>query len=244
MRVDCCETHEKRCTILLTYHISIHTCNLLYLVKGDYSIRLLALVVGFALLGESFFDFLGEIVKLNFSGALMSAYSFILGVIMIVLESRQLQVDEGWLKKIYKYALFLKFVWGRGILYFVAGTITMAQGEIGDLIVGGLAVGVGLLYIYIGRETASKLKALRSNLQSEQTLRAKFREADIGGTGNLSLPEFRTILVSLGMNMTRGESEAAFLTIDRTDVGEISFEDFRAWWNDWDEDHASQTMIV
>lgn len=170
--------------------------------------------------------------------SLFEIYAFIFGVVFLVLESRQLQIPEAFLNRLYKYALFVKFVWGRGCLYVFAGSMQLVQGGFLDIIVGGFVMFVGVVYVVVGHHTAKKLADLRQNLYSEDTLRAKFREADIEGNGSLTKEQFRTLTLGLGMDLSSSEAEAAFLHLGH-DTGFLTFEQFRSWWANYDEDGNS-----
>ena len=219
---------------------------------GDFSIRLLAFLSGISLVILAGLGFLGLVLQFQITQAVLELYTLLLGIIMLLLESRgllrqhaassqdsataQQRLIDQVFKSIYKYALFLKFVWGRGGLYVVAGSLQLAQGgSLWSMGIGCFVMLVGVLYIIVGRVTARKLTLLRQSL-SEQTLRSKFREADTDGNGSLSLDNFQVLCEQLGLNLSRREREVAFLCMDRNDVGTVSFEDLQAWWVDWDDE--------
>lgn len=204
--------------------------------EGDISIRLLALLGGVALIAYSVLGFMQHILLFEIVKALIEIYAFALGLIIVILESRQLHLPESFLKSLYKYALFLKFVWGRGLLYFVAGSLQLSQGGIIDFVVGGFVMFVGALYIYVGQQTAIKLREMRKTLYSEQSLRTKFEESDREGKGKLTKEQFQDLIDRLGMHLNRRETEAAFLHISK-DAGALSFDDFGEWWANCDEEH-------
>lgn len=201
---------------------------------GDFSIRLLALVAAFAIVVSAFLGIFKDFFTLNFPGTLVEVYTLALGVIMLILESKQLNLPESFMNKIFHYALFLKFVWGRGILYLVAGTLQITQGSIIDYGVGGFCAFCGIVYIIVGNKTANKMKILREALVSEDTLRAKFREADTKNTGSLDAEQFKKLTDSIGMNLNKRTSEAAFLHLDKSQNGKISYEEFKQWWTEFD----------
>jgi hypothetical protein len=116
---------------------------------------------------------------------------------------------------------------------------------------------VGGLYIVVGQRTATKLKTLRQSIFSERDLRTKYIQADIDGDG-LNLQQFRGLCVSLGLDLTRRETEAAFQHIQnkskssRSSISapnghqhvspttsnggveadsKLTYEDFKQWWS-------------
>ena len=215
--------------------------------EGDFSIRLLALIGGVAMCIVSAFGFITTFTAFHGVSALVELYTFCLGVIIILLEGTKMPlINDRFRQNLSKYALFLKFVWGRGILYFIAGTLQLTQSGIADLIVGGYMCLVGIAYIYVGRKTAQKLRTLRQELFSPSQLRSKFDEADTDRTGSLTMGQFKVLTDNMGLDMNRREIEAGFMCMDKQDDGLLTFDEFSTWWNDWDDQgqHASDPIIV
>jgi hypothetical protein len=102
-------------------------------LDGHVSFRLLALTGGAALIVSALLGMASHLVFFQLTDVLIEGYVLVFGVIMIVLESKQAMLPESFELQLYKYALFLKFVWGRGCLYFVAGTLHMSLGSLTDV---------------------------------------------------------------------------------------------------------------
>lgn len=81
----------------------------------------------------------------------------------------------------------------------------------------------------LGHRTASKLAAKRGAEPSEQ-LQEKFAIADVDGKGSLTLDQFRQFAASLGLDLNKQESEVAFLEIDHTRTGRLTYESVHMWW--------------
>jgi len=114
---------------------------------GDFSIRLLAFLGAVLLIFLSIMGFLGKVLFLDFFGALIEVYTLILGLVALALEGKgQIPLFPASLgETIMHYALILRYVWGRGGLYFVAGTLQLSQaGGLLDLIGGGFMTFVGV----------------------------------------------------------------------------------------------------
>jgi len=201
---------------------------------GSWSLRFLALVGALGMMTVAVLGFLHDVVMFQWVSAIFEVYTFILGIIMIVLEyGRSLSFFSRIEATIYRNALFVKYVWGRGMLYFVAGTLTIALGHLVAIIVGGYVCCVGLLFVIVGRSSARKLaNAKRSSVTPEQ-LQEKFAIADVDGKGALSTEQFgKLITEDLGLDMTRREMESAFLQLDCESRGRVSYESVLRWWND------------
>lgn len=96
--------------------------------EGDYSIRLFGLLGGAAMMVVSGFGLVGLFLTLQFIPAIVEFYTLLMGFIIVTLEAgRQVFFLTKFLHSIHTYALFLKFVWGRGCLYFVAGSLELTQ---------------------------------------------------------------------------------------------------------------------
>lgn len=104
------------------------------ITDGTTSIRTLALLGGIAMTITSAMGIWHRFFAFNWISAIVEFYTFLLGLTIIVLESRsgnfeilQRRYTDGCDAQIRKYALFLSFISGRGGLYFVAGTLQLSQ---------------------------------------------------------------------------------------------------------------------
>ena len=206
---------------------------------GDISIRLMALLSAAALIVSSVLGLIRSILSFNISQALMEVYSLVLGIIMIVLEAKQLRLPQKYLDKLFHYALFLKYVWGRGILYLLAGTlhlVTQGSMSIMDYIVGGMVTFVGVVYIVVGRMATQKLKSLRQSLHSDSQLKNKFQNADTTKKG-LTLDQFKLLTDQLGLDLNHREAEMIFVHLDKSADGLLTYQEFEGWWTDLEENY-------
>mmetsp|Transcript_48715 Transcript_48715/g.146802 ORF Transcript_48715/g.146802 Transcript_48715/m.146802 type:complete len:158 (+) Transcript_48715:87-560(+) len=96
--------------------------------SGDTSIRALALVGGIAMVVTGVLNVLGRIIVIHLVSALLTIYTIIFGLLVILLEGKQwLPIPKNIDANIRKYALFLEFVWGRGCLYFFIGSLQVSM---------------------------------------------------------------------------------------------------------------------
>jgi len=209
--------------------------------NGDLSLRLLAMLGGLAMVATSVMGFLGHVLTLAFVKAVIDMYTLFLGMVVLVLEGRQLPFPPSLEQGITKYALFLKFVWGRGCLYFVAGTLQLAQHSLFDLVSGGFMCFVGVTYIIVGQQTAQKLAELRNT--SEETLKSKFAEADLERSGTLTQSQFQNMTRSIGVELNLRETESAFLQLGKNENDELTYEECQTWWNQMYNDDAPSLIV-
>jgi hypothetical protein len=205
--------------------------------EGNISLQVLALIAGVALTITAGFGLFGKALSIQLFKAVLEFYSLLLGIVIILLESPQLKLPDTWTTSIYHYALFLKYVWGRGILYFVAGTLHLAQSSgLFDLLtiaVGGYVAGVGVIFILVGYNTSGRLNDVHASIKNESTLRSKFNAATKDGNNTLSLAQFQAFTNSLGVPLSKPEAQIAFSHLDTNQNGSISYEEVKLWWNEW-----------
>jgi hypothetical protein len=203
---------------------------------GDNSLRVLAFIGGVALVIVAGYEIFGELLRFNIIGAVIEIYTLLIGVLVIILEGKNTFLSVGAVEKIHKYALFLKFLWGRGCLYFICGTLQLYLSNLLNILCGAYMCFVGVLFIFIGQRTAYKLRGLRKSLFTEAALHKKFAESDLDGDGGLNLQQFQNLILSLGLDLTRRETEAAFNHIHKSQSEKLCFEEFHQWWTDTDAD--------
>jgi hypothetical protein len=201
------------------------------------SIRFLAVVSAICLVFSSSFGILNQIVHFHLFAAILHCYTFVLGCVLLLLESlghmrRQQQSEPlSLMETIYEsiicWAPFLTYVWGRGALYVVAGSLHMVYGSFSEFFVGGLTVSVGALYIVVERQIIARLRTSFA----EHNWRTKFEQADHDGDGKLSIKDFKDLMNSLGLQLSLWELEVAFLSIDPRDIGFIKLEEIQHWWS-------------
>ena len=202
--------------------------------RGELSIRFLAFCGAVAIATTSLLGLFGRFLTFHWFSAVIDIYLILLGLLVIFLEGKRWASDVPQTKSVQayirKYALFLEFIWGRGCLYFVIGSLKMAQNGPIDLLVGGFMCGVGITYIVSGRRTATRLSKLRKTLYSESQLRDRFRAADVQNRGTIDSDQFRSLLQQIGVVLTITEAESAFFQIEKRGAERISFEQFKHWW--------------
>lgn len=76
----------------------------------------------------SIMGFVVKMLTFKFVSALIEVYIFVLAIVILILESAgKIPVPRRVGLKIQKFALFLKYVWGRGILFVIGGTLQVSQ---------------------------------------------------------------------------------------------------------------------
>uniref|UniRef100_A0A7S2E0M5 EF-hand domain-containing protein n=1 Tax=Helicotheca tamesis TaxID=374047 RepID=A0A7S2E0M5_9STRA len=199
---------------------------------GDLSLRFLAYLGGIAMVVTSILGLLGRILTFKIIHIVFDIYTIFLGVLVLFLEWDGFPQKEKYDVYIKRYFHFLDFVWGRGIVYFVAGSIQFSMLSLLDLVVGGFMMALGVLYIIVGKATADKLKAVHKAVYSDHAIASKFKKADAEGTGTINVEQFGNLIKSFGMELEKRETEIAFLEIPKAKgAGDrIDLEGFKSWW--------------
>jgi hypothetical protein len=125
-----------------------------------------------------------------------------------------------------------RFLWGRGLLYVVAGALSCAEIRFMMLIAGSLMLGIGLLAILVGTYSFRKFTALRNALADESHLLLMFSGYDYEGIGYLGATEFSHLLIDAGLDLDDRYTLKAFNAIDTNRDRKISFREFYNWWSD------------
>lgn len=123
-----------------------------------------------------------------------------------------------------------RYVWGRSILYIVAGVLNVAQLWLITICSGAFMIFVGLIGLAVGIHASRKFAALRSSLADESFLLLAFSNFDGDGDGYLEPHEFANLLSDLGMELDDRYTLKAFNVIDSDNDRRISFDEFNHWW--------------
>lgn len=94
---------------------------------------------------------------------------------------------------------------------------------------------VGFLFILLGYLTARKLKSVGRRSMPADELRSKFDKADENKTGELDLGQFSNLVDEFNFGLSRREKEIAFIHLDTSDRGSLTFEEFKAWFEHVDD---------
>lgn len=116
-----------------------------YASEGYLPLRVLAQIGGLAMIVLSIMGFIRAIIHLKFLDALVEVYTFLLGIVVIILETKAF--PKRFEQSLSKYALFLRFVWGRGCLYFVAGSLQATQVRPKESFLSSVASGIQILTV-------------------------------------------------------------------------------------------------
>jgi len=179
-------------------------------------------------------DWAGEIFTFSFIKALISVYTFLLGMLFCILEVHlwfpSSVTVARFRETVHEYASFLKFLWGRGLLQLFAGSLQLSQMNPIDMASGSFMCIVGLLSIIVGRSTARRLSELKIAMFDENWVKERFDEFDLDRDGFISPSEFSALVRSLGIELGKTEVASVYSSIDIDQDLSISYLEFKKWW--------------
>lgn len=197
--------------------------------EGNFGLRILVLLGALAMIITSIAGIVSDAYLIDAIAVIIDVYAFILAVTMIILEyGNQLSFFAAVEGSLYKNARFLKFVWGRGLFYFFAGTLELSRRHFMNIFVGTYVSVLGLAFIIVGRSAANKLADARRSAFSSEELESKYQQADVEALG-LSREQFGVFIGLLGMDLSRREVETTFFQLDID--GRVPFDAILNWWN-------------
>lgn len=123
-----------------------------------------------------------------------------------------------------------RFVWGRGLLYVVAGLLSCGLLLVPTIIPGIFMVSVGVIAVVSGGYASRTFYLLRDSLKDDDYLANAFNRYDSDGDGFITLPEFVSLLSKLGMDLDDRIGIKAFHAADVSHEYKISLEAFQTWW--------------
>ena len=126
----------------------------------------------------------------------------------------------------------------------MAGSLQVSQRELLDLIVGGYVCFVGVLYVFVGRRAAKKLAAARRTACTAEQLQETFAKADLDGKGALTVHQFGEMTKLLGLDLNKREVEAAFIQLDYSQTGRLTYESIQMWWSEGADDEVFAEAVI
>jgi len=203
--------------------------------SAPYSFRVLGLIGGVAMITSNAVLLPGRLLTLYWTDAILSLYSLLFGVIVVILEleapqppSPTAEAYSSLQQGIRTYAKFLEFTWGKGALYIFVGSLQAAKSNLVDVIVGSFLMIVGMITVAAGIKTAHNLGQFRMTIDNESDLRRKF-DTYSNGKAHLTLAELQLWMKDAGFVMSGNESVSAYLAINKKFDDHLSYDEMVEW---------------
>ena len=165
----------------------------------------------------------------------LSLFIYAIALLSLVLEGRFMCTNPLGIRAHLRSALtrknrIFRFVWGRGLLYIMAGGLSCGLILIPSMIAGIFMAVVGLHAVVLGAYSSRMFYLLRDSLKDDEYLASAFNKYDYDGDGYITLPEFVNLLSKLGMDLDDRIGIKAFHAADINHEYKISFQAFQTWW--------------
>jgi len=209
--------------------------DLQYLVEeGPLSFRSFGFFGGFFMILASALDFVET--EGDSYHRLVSFNLWLIGFITIQVEARPFHLQIPVLyDMICLFFSFLRYVWGRGFLYFVAGCFQFFLFSKYNVISGVYFMILGAFSIVFGYRASVRLAGLRNTIGNRDEIKFMFHSFDRDRDGFLSMSEFREMLMAMDQDLDHNDFVAAVSAIDMDNNQMVSYEELEAWWESYHE---------
>ena len=207
-----------------------------YLVEeGPLSFRSFGFFGGFFMLLSSILDFTEN--DEDSYARLVTFNLWLIGFICIQIEGRPFHMQIPLVYNlICLFFSFLKYVWGRGFLYFLAGCFQFFLFTKYNIICGIYFMLLGVFSIIFGYRASVRLAALRNSVHNKDEIKFMFHSFDKDRDGFLNTDEFREMLIAMGQGVDHNDFVAAMSAVDIDNKQMISYADLEAWWEGYNDD--------
>lgn len=207
-----------------------------YVEEGDWTWRIAGLCAGGALVFVNLTSVIGNFFTLSLVTAVLNAYLILFGLLMMILEYKNVFLTDKYLRIIKREALFLYRPQGRAAMYFFLGSLETVLGGLLGYIVGFFTMFVGAYVYYSSRQAFLALKDLKSGKYTVDEIKAKFKQEDADNSGYLDSTELASLCDHMGHKLNRHELESALFLLDNNRDGKITLEEFLEWWGDHEDE--------
>jgi len=206
-----------------------------YLVEeGPLSFRSFGFLGGFFMILASLLDFVET--EEDAYARLVSFNLMLIGVVAIQIEGRPFHMQIPFVYDILcLFFSFLKYVWGRGFLYFLAGCFQFFLFTKYNMISGVYFMLLGSFSIVFGYRASVRLAAIRNSITNKDEIKFMFHSFDKDRDGYLNTNEFREMLMAMDQGLDHNDFVAAMSAVDIDNNQMVSYEDFEVWWEGYND---------
>jgi len=226
-----------------TYEVMLESPTALSILA---SLAGLGLIIGGVTGGfDAFFDwFQDDTRETAFAEVFCCGYAAVIGVFAVVLENPQIRLFNSIKKSVEDAIGMLRFLWGRGVLYFIGALLLMIQTGVDSrgnddmetmfFVLGFLMLIVSVISMYLGFKLLMQMNALKDDIESEAHIDENWHACDPDQNGELDSKLFPKFLQSISgadhPPLSYNELCATMQELDADNNGKISLEEFKIWW--------------
>jgi len=199
--------------------------------RGPPLLQGAALLGGIAMVFSSIKDFYESLQAgmLTPAFTLISFYSWIFGILIVLLEGRIIQlVVQPVHYVVTNYFKALRFLWGRGIFYVFAGSLQFSLVREFSTMSGIYMMILGMCGAIFGTVLHMKLLNICEDTQEETHINAMFELIDNDHDGYIGKEGFRDFVLSTGL-IEEGDIDYDFLSIDTNGDRKITRKELKDW---------------
>jgi len=206
-----------------------------YLVEeGPLSFRSFGFIGGFFMILASLLDFV-ETEEDSYA-RLVSFNLVLIGLIAIQIEGRPFHMQIPFVYDLLcLFFTFLKYVWGRGFLYFIAGCFQFFLFTKYNIMSGLYFMLLGSFSIVFGYRASVRLAAIRNSITSKDDIKFMFHSFDKDRDGFLNIDEFREMMMAMDQGLDHNDFVAAMSAVDIDNKQKVSYEDLEVWWEGYND---------
>jgi hypothetical protein len=206
-----------------------------YLVEeGPLSFRSFGFIGGFFMILASILDFVET--EEDPYARLITFNLWLVGFISIQIEGRPFHMQIPFVYDIIcLFFSFVKYVWGRGFLYFISGCFQFFLFTKYNMISGVYFMLLGTLSIVYGYRASVRLAGLRNSITNKDEIKFMFHSFDKDRDGYLNTDEFREMLMAMDQGLDHNDFVAAMSAVDIDNNQMVSYEDLEAWWEGYND---------
>jgi len=198
-------------------------------------IRIPAFLGANALIGTTTYALIFDASTWTILDIVLSLVIYAIALLSVILEGRFLCSNPLGIRAHLRSALtrrnrVFRYVWGRGVMYMLAGGLSCAMVLPPCIITGAFMALIGFTALVIGGHSARMFFRLRDSLKDDEYLVNSFKRYDYDKDGFVTLPEFVNLLSALGMDLDDRVGIKAFHAADVNHEYKISEEAFISWW--------------
>ena len=224
--------------------------------QGPAALRIPAVIGAIGLMVTTMLPYFIYDDSLALGDAIISAFVFTMGLVICFVDGR-FSYDRDPLgfrarlrNLVTRHFNIFKLVWGRGLLYIMAGLLNVALERYITSISGGIMILIGIIALIAGGRASRNLASLRSSLWDGDFLWNEFSRHDNNGDG-LNPDQFAHFIWEIGLEFDDVYTLKAFNTIDVDRKRRINFRQFQKWWSQcklegegYDDDPNSYRAMV
>ena len=153
----------------------------------------------------------------------------------LMLEVKPCLCTRSYQAKVSFWCKALSRVQGRGLLYILLGLVQLPQAQILTWISGLSMIAVGIFSLFVANHAKKKLNRLHAAIvagheNDTASIADSFRKFDSDGNNSLSQAELALVADDLRTHLEKNELTAIFSLLDTDRSGNISIQEFEAWW--------------